>query len=82
MVEQGITIRERLIDYFMRGLKPGASESLHIDMGYYYQPVIKLQPHMKFKPIWVTLKSDLEAPYKTRQIRCYIASDIEGIRRH
>lgn len=35
----------------------------------------------KMIPIWITLESDLEAPYKTRQIRSYIASDKEGVTR-
>jgi hypothetical protein len=41
-----------------------------------------IDPQMKMKPIWVTLESDYEEPYKTRQIRCYIASDKEGVSRH
>ena len=64
-----------LIDGWMRGLKPGHSESLLID-----SPE-GVDPAMKMKPIWVTLESDPEEPYKTRQIRCYIASDKEGVSR-
>jgi hypothetical protein len=40
-----------------------------------------VDPQMKMKPIWVTLESDPNEPYKTLQIRCYIASDKEGVTR-
>jgi hypothetical protein len=77
--DRDLPMRERhyyiLIDGWMRGLKPGHSESLLID-----SPE-SVDPQMKMKPIWVTLKSDPEEPYKTRQIRCYIASDKEGVSR-
>ena len=73
-------MRERhyyiLIDGWMRELKPGHSESLLID-----SPE-SVSPQMKMKPIWVTLESDPEVPYQTRQIRCYIASDKEGVTRN
>ena len=65
-----------LIDGWMRGLKPGHSESLLIDSP------DTVEPQMKMKPIWVTLESDPEVPYKTRQIRCYIASDKKGVTRY
>ena len=72
-------MRERyyyiLLDGWMRGLKPGHSESLLID-----SPE-DVEPHMKMKPIWVTLESDPDVPFKTRQIRCYIASDKDGVTR-
>jgi hypothetical protein len=35
----------------------------------------------KMMPIWIILESDPEVPYKTRQIRSYIASDKEGVSR-
>ena len=66
-----------LFDGWMREIKPGHSESLMID-----NPE-GLQPHVekKKKPIWITLESDPEVPYKTRQIKCYIASNKEGVGR-
>lgn len=73
-------MRERyyyiLIDGWMRGLQPGHSETMRFD-----SPE-NVDPQMKMKPIWVTLESDYEDPYKTRQIRCYIASDNDGVSRH
>lgn len=72
-------MRERyyyiLLDGWMRGLKPGHSESLLID-----SPE-NVDSHKKMNPIWVTLESDPEVPFKTRQIRCYIASDKDGVTR-
>jgi hypothetical protein len=57
-------MRERryyiLIDGWMRGLKPGHSESLLID-----SPE-SVSPQMKMKPVWVTLESDPEVLYHTR----------------
>jgi hypothetical protein len=64
-----------LLDGWMRGLMPGHSESLLID-----SPE-SVDPQMKMKPIWVTLESDPDVPFKTRQIRCYIASDKDGVTR-